>query len=504
MSLSNRRTNKPRKRQKLIMPPVQRGPKEGGSRRRLTGYIVLGVIVLVVVNLYAFVWGRKSLRNVYRTSQVDRARDVAKGQAKKPNAVPGRKRGPNQFLRMPRAITARTMVEQEEDALLEIEAFTVHGHLRRGDNLYSSLKRVGVNRLLGDIIVRTLDHLYNFRRARPGQKYQVRLSQDRRRLLAFTYQANPGEIYRIVRRGQKLLAEKVNRPVTTRIFELAAPVKSSLWATFKDMGEDGRLLAAFTAIFSWDLNLYTDVYPGDVIRLIVEKQFQGEDHVRYGRVLAAELIGKHKHVRAFWYRPPAGSGGYYDEQGNSLHRMLLKAPLRYKRISSLFDPRRMHPIMHIIRAHNGVDYAAPQGTPIWAVADGEVVYIGRNRGAGKMLVLTHENDMRSVYMHLHGFRRGLKKGDKVRQRQVVGYVGSTGVATGPHLHFGIKIGGVYVDPLKHNRTRRPPVKSKHRADFIQCITPLSGTLSTLRPGGTPLRRPAGLTVIKTVEKYRAR
>ncbi len=472
---------------------------------RLTGYVVLGVAVLVAVNLYAFVWGRKSLRNVYRTSQVDRVRESGKKKKKAGvRAAVVRKRGPNRFLRMPRAITERTMVEQEEDALLEIEAFTVHGRIRRGDNLYSSLKRVGVNRLLGDIIVRTLDHLYNFRRARPGQKLKIRLSQDRQRLLGFEYQASPGEIYRIVRRGKKLLAMKVTRPVVTRIFELAAPVKSSLWATFKSMGEDGRLLAAFTAIFSWDLNLYTDVHPGDVVRLIVEKQFQGDELIRYGRVLAAELVGKRKRVRAFWYRPPAGSGGYYDEQGNSLHRMLLKAPLRYKRISSLFDPKRMHPVLHVIRAHNGVDYAAPQGTPIWAVADGEVVFVGRNRAAGKMIVLNHENNVRSVYMHMHGYRRGLKKGDKVRQRQVIGYVGATGMATGPHLHYGLKIGGVYVDPMKHNRTRRPPVAPKYRADFIHCITPLSGTLGSLRTGDKPIRRPAGATVLKTVKKYRGR
>jgi len=483
------------------MPPVQRGPSEGISRGRLTGYLGLGLMVLVAVNLYAFVWGRKSLRNVYRTAQTAQPKDRAKGKASKA-AV--RKRSPNRYLRMPRAITERTMVEQEEDALLEIEAFTVHGRIRRGDNLYSALKRVSVNRLLGDIIVRTLDHLYNFRRARPGQKFKIRLSQDRRRLLAFEYQASPGEIYRIVRRGRKLVAQKVNRPVVTRIFELAAPVKGSLWSTFKKMGEDGRLLASFIAIFSWDLNLYTDVHSGDMIRLIVEKQFQGEEHIRYGRVLAAELVGKRKRVRAFWYRPPKGSGGYFDEQGNSLHRMLLRAPLRYRRISSLFDRRRMHPVLHVIRAHNGVDYAAPQGTPIWAVADGEVVYIGRNRAAGKMIVVSHESNMRTVYMHMHAFRRGLKKGDKVRQRQVIGYVGATGVATGPHLHFGLKIGGVYVDPLKHNRTRRPPVPKKYRADFIRCITPLSGTLSSLRTADNPIRRPAGRTVLKAVEKYRGR
>ncbi len=501
MRSRNRRTSRPRKRSKLVMPPVHRSPGAAGSGPRLRGLLLLGLVALVGVNLYAFVWGRRSLRNVYRAARIQRP--TAPG-GKEAAQKPARRRGPNRYLRMPRIITARSMVEQEEDALLEIEAFTVHGRIRRGDNLYSAFKRAGISRLLGDVVVRTLDHLYNFRRARPGQRFKIRLSQDRRRLLAFEYQAAPGEVYRVVRRGKRLLGQKVNRPVVTRVFELAAPVKGSLWATFKRMGEDGRLLAAFTAIFSWDLNLYTDVHPGDLVRLIVEKQFQGDELVRYGRVLAAELLGHRRRVRAFWYRPPGGVGGYYNEQGVSLHRVLLKAPLRYKRISSRFDLRRMHPVLHIIRAHNGVDYAAPRGTPIWAVADGEVLFLGRNRAAGKMIALAHDKGMRSVYMHMQGFRRGLEKGDKVRQRQVIGYVGSTGMATGAHLHFGLKIGGVYVDPLKHNRTRRPPVPRRFRQDFIRCITPLSGTLGSLRTSGRPIRRPAGPTVLKTVERYRSR
>lgn len=503
MVTRNRRTSRPRKRRKLELPSPPRRAR-AGSRR--AGYVVLAVAALVLVNLYVFVWSRRSLRNVYRSSKVKAAVSTGAVNDAGASGASNRSRKPDRSLmtlRLPGTITRAALQQEEEEALLEVEAFTVHGHIRRGDNLYSALKRVGVNRLLGDTIVRTLDHLYDFRRARPGQKFDVKLSQDRRRLLAFEYQAGPGELYRIVRRGRKLIANRVHKPVVTRIFEMAAPVQGSLWGTFAALGEDGRLLAAFIAVFSWDLNLYTDVRKGDTIRLIVEKKFQGEAFLRYGRLLAVEFRGRRR-VRAYWYRAPKGGGGYFDEQGRSLHRLLLKAPLKYKRISSPFDRRRMHPILHRVRPHLGIDYAAPRGTPVWAVADGEVLYIGRNRAAGKMLVVEHEQGIRTVYMHLNGFRRGLKKGSKVRQRQVIGYVGSTGMSTGPHLHFGLKVDGVYVNPAKVTRKRRPPVSVKHRADFRRSITPLSGSLSALKVGARPYKRLAGPSVVRIATDYRNR
>ncbi len=505
MAVRNRRTSRPRRRRKLQLPDPPRHTPSAPGRR--AGYVFLGVVALVLVNLYVFVWSRKSLRNVYRSATVKAAVPSRSG-ADGGVGAPGQARKPDKpdrsllNLRLPGSITRAVLQQEEEDALLEVEAFTVHGYIRRGDNLYSALKRVGVNRLLGDIIVRTLDHLYDFRKARPGQKFSVRLSQDRRRLLAFAYQAGPGESYSIRRRGKKLVAKRVHKPVVTRTFELAAPVKGSLWETFRDLHEDGRLMAAFIAVFSWDLNLYTDVKKGDAIRLIVEKRFQGESFLRYGRLLAAEYRGQRRRLRAFWYRAPKGGGGYYDEQGRSLHRLLLRSPLKYKRISSPFDRKRMHPVLHMVRPHLGVDYAAPTGTPIWAVADGEVIYIGRNRAAGKMIVLQHEQNIRTVYMHMHRFARGLKKGSKVRQRQVIGFVGATGRVTGPHLHFGLKINGVYRDPEKAERRRLSPVPARLRADFRRSITPLSGALNALRIAQRPYKRLAGRAVTRVANHYR--
>lgn len=502
MASRNRKTRRAPRRRPLELPPPPRSP---GALGRRTFLALAGVSLLVLLNLYVFVWSKRSVRTVYRNAKVQAT--LGQKQRNQPDAgLPKTAVSESKLLdlRIPQTITAAALEEEEDEALLEVEAYTVHGAIRRGDNLYAALKRTGVNRLLGDNIVRTLEHLYDFRKARPGQRFSVKLSQDRQRLLAFEFQASPEENFRIGRQGKKLVGSRVNKPVVTRVFEMMAPVRETLWGAFNDLGEDGRLLASFIAMFSWDLNLYTDIRKGDVIRLLVEKEFQGEEFLRYGRLLAAELQGSRRRLQGFWYRAPRGGGGYFDAEGRSLHRTLLRAPLKYSRISSPFDLNRMHPILHRLRPHLGVDYAAPTGTPIWAMADGEVIYLGRNRAAGNMVVLEHEGGVRSVYMHMHSFARGLKKGDKVRQRELIGAVGSTGMSTGPHLHFGLKVNGVYVDPEKRERPRRPPVPPHHRADFLQCITPLDGAMRALPAALQPVRRVAARSVVAVSERYRQR
>lgn len=504
MASRNRKTRRAPRRRPIELPPP---PRAQGPRRRRAGLVLFGVSLLVLVNLYVFLWSQRSVVNVYRQARVQNTTGVAG--ASSPEAASGAASSGAQDrsltnLRLPQSITAAALEEEEDEALLEVEAYTVHGTIRRGDNLYGALNRVGVNRLLGDVVVRSLEHLYDFRRARPGQKFSVKLSQDRQRMLAFEFQASAGEIFRIGREGKKLVGKRVHRPVVTRVFEMVSTVHGSLWATIQGMGEDGRLLASVVAVFSWDLNMYSDIKKGDVLRLVVEKEYQGDDFLRYGRVLAAEYQGQRKRLQAFWYRAPQGAGGYYDAQGRSLHRLLLKAPLRYNRVSSPFDLKRLHPILKRVRPHLGVDYAAPTGTPIWAMGDGEVTFLGRNRAAGNMVVLEHEGGIRTVYMHMHSFRQGLKKGDKVRQRELIGTVGSTGMSTGPHLHLGLKVGGVYVDPQNYDRARRSSVSPQHRSDFQRSTAPLLNALRSLTPDPRPRKVEAGKEVTAVSQRYRER
>ena len=174
-----------------------------------------------------------------------------------------------------------------------------------------------------------------------------------------------------------------------------------------------------------------------------------------------------------WWTPPgAKSGGYFDREGNSLDRVLLKSPLKFALVSSQFNPKRMHPVLHRVKGHFGTDYAAPEGTPIWAAADGRIVFRGPKGGAGNMVILSHDGGLKTLYMHLSRFEDGQKVGDRVSQKTVIGYVGQTGLATGPHLHFGLQRHGKYVDPEEIKSVPRPGVPKNHRAQFIRESRPL--------------------------------
>src|SRR5690606_9061590 len=168
---------------------------------------------------------------------------------------------------------------------------------------------------------------------------------------------------------------------------------------------------------------------------------------------------------AYWEAPDGSTRGWFDRDGKSLDRTLLKSPLKFTRISSGFNPRRMHPVLHRVKGHNGTDYAAPEGTPVWAAADGVIAFRGKKGGAGNMVILSHAGGMKTLYMHLSRFEDGQRVGQKVAQRTVIGYVGQTGLATGPHLHFAVRLGGRYVDPQEVKSVPKPGVPRNHLSRF---------------------------------------
>ena len=227
------------------------------------------------------------------------------------------------------------------------------------------------------------------------------------------------------------------------------------------------------------MNFYTDTHPGDHWKVIVEKQYLGGEFYRYGHILAAEYSGKVGTIRAFyWQSKRAGAEGhYYDEKGQAISKTLLKTPLRFVRISSKFDRHRMHPILHREKAHLGIDYAAPVGTPVWASASGKVVECEKKRGSGNTVVIAHANGLATRYYHLSRFARGMKAGKHVRQKEVIGYVGTTGLSTGPHLHFSVTKKGAFVDPSKVQINRDAPVPD--RGAYLAAIKARVGTLRQL-------------------------
>jgi murein DD-endopeptidase MepM/ murein hydrolase activator NlpD len=203
----------------------------------------------------------------------------------------------------------------------------------------------------------------------------------------------------------------------------------------------------FTEIFGWDVDFVLDLRRGDRFKVIYEELYRAGEKVSNGRILAAEFTNQGRTLRALFYKASDGSEGYYSEQGQAMRKAFLRAPLNFTRISSRFNLARRHPILNRLRAHRGVDYAAPMGTPIRAVANGKIELAGTQSGYGNVVVLRHGDAYSTLYAHMSKFAKNITRGKSVQQGQLIGYVGKSGLATGPHLHYEFRINNVHHDPL---------------------------------------------------------
>jgi murein DD-endopeptidase MepM/ murein hydrolase activator NlpD len=227
-------------------------------------------------------------------------------------------------------------------------------------------------------------------------------------------------------------------------------------------GEQDPLTIAFAEILAWEIDFYKDVREGDQFKAVVEKIYKGDQFIQYGTIHAVEYQRGEKIIRGIRYKE-----GYYNEKGISLRKAFLKAPLRFNRISSTFSRARKHPILGGVRPHYGVDYAAPPGTPIWTVADGVVTSCGWNSGFGNQVILRHMNGYMTCYGHLSGYGPGIRKGVRVRQKQIIGYVGSTGLSTGPHLDYRLVKDNQFRNPLKETFPIGLPIEKGEMETFRQ-------------------------------------
>jgi murein DD-endopeptidase MepM/ murein hydrolase activator NlpD len=243
-------------------------------------------------------------------------------------------------------------------------------------------------------------------------------------------------------------------------------------------------------VFAYDLDFYNDTHDGDTFRVIVEAEVHDtgttKELVKYRRVLAAEYAGKAGTFRTFLWTPPSAGGAakpsagrYFDADGESSEKTFLKTPLKFTRVSSGFDRKRMHPVLHTLRAHLGIDYAAPTGTPVWAAAPGTILERGPAGGAGNLVIVRHDGGIDTAYMHLSKFADGQKIGDHVAAKTVIGYVGATGLATGPHLHFGVRKDGTYIDPSQLAPLRGKGVPSEQLDGFKVEADKLQAMLATI-------------------------
>jgi murein DD-endopeptidase MepM/ murein hydrolase activator NlpD len=305
-------------------------------------------------------------------------------------------------------------------------------------------------------------NVYALTRIRAGQPYVVYQDGENFR---FEYEIDKDQQL-IVRREDARWAAAVEKiPYDVVLASVEGSIASSLFETMTDLGESPALAVRLADIFAWEINFIKDVQPGDSFRALLEKRYRDGEFKGYGRTLAAEFINKGKKFEAFLFKDSFGNAAYFTAAGDSLKRAFLKAPLAFTRISSRFSMRRMHPILQQVKAHPAVDYAAPAGTPVRSIGGGVVGFRGWGNGAGNYISVKHANGYESMYLHLSGFAKNVHKGARVRQGEIIGYVGSTGYATGPHLDFRMKKNGTFINPEKILSPRDESVSAKMLAAF---------------------------------------
>ncbi|MBA3464427.1 MAG: M23 family metallopeptidase [Deltaproteobacteria bacterium] len=348
----------------------------------------------------------------------------------------------------------------------------IDGKVGKTDTLGRLLKKSGLSGAETDEVIRSLSGVLDFKTIRAGQTFRIERGPDGRVKL---FELVVSKV-RTVRAERQPSGELLGKGDTsqTRIEQktIGGRIDSSLYAALKASGETGALVDFFVDVFAYDLDFYNDTHDGDTFKVVVEKEYKDTEFLRYRKILAAEYRGKAGTFRTFAFKD-----GYYDEAGGSSEKSLLKTPLKFSRVSSGFDRKRMHPVLHTTRAHLGVDYAAPTGTPVWAAAAGVITQRGDAGGAGNLVMIRHDGGIETAYMHLSKFAEGQKVGQRVAAKTVIGYVGTTGLSTGPHLHFGVKRNGEYIDPSKLTPIRGKGVTGSDLTAFKVEVERLDALLS---------------------------
>jgi murein DD-endopeptidase MepM/ murein hydrolase activator NlpD len=357
---------------------------------------------------------------------------------------------------------------------------TVTYQVKPRDTFAQILIKHGVSPAEAEAVAEAGRPHWNLRQMKTGERLDLVFLKAPVRLEKVRREDGEGHVLTVSRAPSGWVASTYSEPefVTTAAVEGA--IRDSLYHSAAEEGIDLDLVAALADVFAWDIDFFVDLRSGDHYSVLYEQRFRNGVLVGIGRILAAHFDNAGTQYQAYLYQVPGDRSGYYDAEGRSLRRQFLKSPLRYTRISSGFSRHRLHPIFKVYRPHLGIDYAAPTGTPVAAVGDGRVVFAGWNKGFGRCVEIRHNHAYSTAYGHLSRFASGVRAGASVHQGQVIGYVGSSGWATGPHLDFRFKKDGCPVNPLRMRFPSADPVPREQLAAFRERVARLEGELSVAR------------------------
>lgn len=347
--------------------------------------------------------------------------------------------------------------------------------VQSGDSMSRIFNRAGIN---GSVLKRMLSEVNNSKWTNlyPGEEMDFAFDSGNK-FVALQLRRSQLETWIIKEDVHKQFSlEKIVIEPDSMVSYSEGTIKDSLFLDGKAAGLSDRLIMQLVNIFGWDVDFALDIRKNDSFRVMYEKQYLDGKYIADGPILAAEFVNRGKTHSAIRYKSPAGQVGYYTPEGGSVKKAFLRSPVDFARISSHFNLKRKHPILHKIRAHKGTDYAAGRGTPIRSTGEGRVVVAEKQRGYGNVVVVQHGSGITTLYAHMDRFKPGMRVGKKIKQGDVVGYVGSTGLATGPHLHFEFRVDGAPKNPLTVALPSALPVPKKERGTFT---TLASGLVSQL-------------------------
>ncbi len=346
-----------------------------------------------------------------------------------------------------------------------------------GDNLSLIFSRLKLPRTTLHEIMSLGKETVGLKALRPGQV--VRFRMDGENIAELVLELDQLNSLAVVHDGTRYVAHTEEIEPEIKVTAASTRITHSLFLDGQKAGLSDAVIMRLTDIFGWDIDFALDLRENDFFSVIYEEVYKDGELVKQDRILAAEFINQGERHRAVLYIDDTGQSAYYSDKGEAMRKAFLRTPVNFTRISSGFSLGRRHPILNTIRAHRGVDYAAPMGTPVRATADGRIRSIGNGAGYGRVVEMQHGDVYGTLYAHLSRFARGLSRGSFVKQGQVIGYVGKSGLATGPHLHYEFRISGVHRDPLKVALPKALPIEHKYLADFREKSAPLLSQLDVM-------------------------
>ncbi len=312
----------------------------------------------------------------------------------------------------------------------------------------------------------------------PGDELKLRIDGDKLTELVYDYDiAHSLHIQRI---NDEFKANVIDKPLEYRTAQATGAINDSLFLSAQSAGLSDKLTMELAGIFGWDVDFALDIRQGDSFAVIYEEIYLEGEKVRDGNIIAASFTNQGKTYEAIRYTDSDKRTEYYSPDGRSMRKAFLRTPVEFSRISSRFNLKRKHPVLNKIRAHKGVDYAASTGTPIKATGDGKVIHKGTKGGYGRTVVIQHGSSYTTLYAHMSKYARGIRNGARVKQGQIIGYVGKSGLATGPHLHYEFRVNGSVRNPLTVNLPDAQPLAKKHMTNFKQVATPLLASLDVIK------------------------